>query len=258
MLRFFISSSFLIILCTTQAQENQSGQVSGDSVVYRQPYGLHIGIDLSKPLRTFLNEDYNGFEIVGDYRISQNLYLAAELGNETRTRSEVLGNDNNPNQTDLYNYTTSGSYIKLGADLNTYENWYGMYNTIYLGGRYAFSTLSQTINTYQLYNSNRYWNPDGLEPGVEQVGEYGGLSASWLEVVFGMKAELFANIYLGASVRLGILIGNKESETFPNLWIPGFNKVTEGSGFGVGYNYTLTYLIPLYSKSKKAKLSETE
>jgi hypothetical protein len=176
--------------------------------------------------------------------------MAAELGNEKFSRSEELGNENNVNRTILYDYSTSGSYIKLGVDFNTYENWYGMNNTIFIGGRYAFSSHSQTVNSYRIYESNRYWNPDELVEGSQRLGEYGGLNASWLEFVLGMKAEMVANIYLGASVRLGFLISNKEAEQFPNLWIPGFNKVTEGSNFGVGYNYSLTYLIPLYRKAK--------
>ncbi|MGS0524471.1 DUF6048 family protein [Zobellia nedashkovskayae] len=32
----------------------------------------------------FFDEDYTGLEFVGDYRLSQNLYLAAELGNEKK------------------------------------------------------------------------------------------------------------------------------------------------------------------------------
>ena len=87
-------------------------------------------------------------EFVGDFRISQKRYLAVELGNEKRTQQE-----------DLYNYTTSGSYIKLGLDYNTYGNWYGEHNMIYIGGRYAFSSFSQTINNYQIFDSNRYWSP---------------------------------------------------------------------------------------------------
>lgn len=253
MLRSIISSCFLLYLISGVAQETPGGRQASDSLVYTQPYGLRVGIDLSRPAQTFLNDDYRGFEIVGDYRLSEKLYLAAELGNEDRSSFEELGNENNPNRAILYDYTTSGSYLKIGVDLNTYENWYGMNNTIYIGGRYALSTLSQTLNSYQLLDTNRYWNPDGLQPGSGLLGEYGGLNASWLEFVFGMKAELFANIYLGGSVRLGFLLGNKEDERLPNLWIPGFNKVTEGSRFGVGYNYSISYMIPLYRKAKKPK-----
>jgi hypothetical protein len=240
-----------MLVFTGYCQNDTIKPVPPDSVVYTQPYGLRVGADLSKPTRAFLSDFYSGFELVGDYRISQNLYVAAELGNEKYTRSEELGNENNENRTVLYDFTTSGSYIKLGVDYNTYENWYGMNNTIYVGGRYGLSAHSQTVNNYRIYESNRYWNPDELVVGADQVGEYSGLSASWLEFIFGLKAEIIANIYLGASIRIGFLVSNKEAEQFPNLWIPGFNKVTEGSNFGVGYNYSLTYLIPLYRKANK-------
>ena len=92
--------------------------------------------------------------------------------------------------------------------------------------------------------------------GSDVAQEFSGLSASWLEAVVGLKAELFANIYLGASVRIGFLVSNKEPDNFRNLWIPGFNKVTDGSKFGVGYNYSMTYFLPLYKKAKKIKEKE--
>jgi len=217
-----------------------------DTVVYKQKYGLRVGIDLSRPIVSFFQDNYTGLEFVGDYRLTQKLYLAAELGNEKKTKQE-----------DLYNFTTSGSYIKLGIDYNTYANWYGEQNSIFIGGRYAFSTYSQTLNNYRIFDSNRYWYPDSFAPGSDIAQEFGGRNASWLEFVFGTKIELFANIYLGGSVRLGFLFTDPNKEgTFPDLFIPGFNKVTDGSRFGVGYNYSLTYFIPLYKKAKKPKKIE--
>ena len=177
--------------------------------------------------------------------------MAGELGNEKKTSTEELADIVELNSIPIYNYTTSGSYLKVGVDYNTYENWYGMNNTIFVGGRYAISSFSQTLNDYSYYDSNRYWSADQFVPGTSQNIEYSSLTASWLEFLFGMKTELFANIYLGASVRIGFLVSNKESDSFPNLWIPGFNKVTDGSNFGVGYNYNITYFLPLYKKSKK-------
>lgn len=80
--------------------------------------------------------------------------------------------------------------------------------------------------------------------------KYDGRTAHWLELVLGMKVELLKNFYAGASIRLGILLGNS-SDGFPNYWIPGFNRVREGARFGASYNYSMTYLIPLYKKEKK-------
>ncbi|NNE78188.1 MAG: hypothetical protein HKN31_14090, partial [Pricia sp.] len=130
----------------------------------------------------------------------------------------------------------------------------GEQNMIYVGGRYAFSAFSQTLNNYKIFDTNRYWNPDDFASGSTQNQEFSGLTASWLEFVVGIKAEMLKNLYFGASARIGILITNKNPDNFSNLFIPGFNKVTDGSRFGVGYNYSISYLIPLYKKSKKPEV----
>ncbi len=222
-----------------------------DTLRKSETYGLRLGIDLSRPLIGLLKEGYTGLEVVGDYRLSNRLYLAAELGNESNNVTESLENYEDVNVIPIYDITTKGSYIKAGVDYNTYENWFGMNNSILVGARYAFSTFQTDLNSYNYFNSNRYWNPEGFLPGPDAPQKLEGLSASWLEVLLGIKAELFANIYLSASVRLGMLITRTESETMPHLWIPGFNRVTDGSRFGTSFNYTISYLIPLYRKARE-------
>ena len=69
-----------------------------------------------------LDKDYFGLELVGDIRLFSEFYGAIELGNETKTQ-----------QSEQINFTTSGSYLKLGFDYNLYKNWRGMNNAIYLG-----------------------------------------------------------------------------------------------------------------------------
>ena len=247
MLKYTISILFLLCFFNGWAQDDTIDLNPQDTIVRKQTYGLRVGIDLSRLIISQTSEGYTGLEIVGDYRLKQKLYIAGEFGNEKKTKQE-----------DLYNFTTSGSYLKLGIDYNTYENWYGMNNSIFIGGRYAISSFSQTLNNFQYFDSNRYWNPDSFPNGSSEAVEFDGLTASWLEFVFGLKAELFSNLYLGGSIRLGFLVSNKEAEEFPNLFIPGFNKVTDDSKFGVGYNYSLTYLIPLYKKGPKKNKGETE
>ncbi|PWL37511.1 hypothetical protein DKG77_14460 [Flagellimonas aquimarina] len=252
MLRYFISIIFVSFSFLAKGQSEPLDLQQKDTVEYKQEYGLRVGADLNRLIFSFIDEDYTGFELVGDYRITEKLYLAAELGNEEKTQTEDLSN------TPLYNYTSSGSYIKLGVDLNTYENWFGMNNAITVGGRYSVASFSQTLNDYSIFESNRFFNPEEFLPGAQPGEEFSSLSASWLEFVFGIKAELFANIYIGMSVRLGFLVTNKEEERFPNLWIPGFNRVTDGSNFGVSYNYSISYFIPLYKKAKKKKEKSPE
>lgn len=252
MLRYFISIFLLCFCFLGLAQDKPDDLPVKDTVLnkdtivntvrHMEPYGLRLGVDLSRPTITFFEPEFTGFEIVGDFRLTQNIYLAAELGNEKRDRQE-----------DLYNFTTSGNYIKVGIDFNTYGNWLDEQNLIYIGGRVGYSTFSQTLNDYQIFDSNRYWNPDGFAEGSLDAREFSGLTSIWLEFVLGIKAELIANIYLGGSVRMGAYITNNEPENFSNLFIPGFNKVTDGARFGLGYNFTLAYFIPLYKKARVNK-----
>ena len=258
MYKYFIKIICLLLLWPAFGQDPEGNRAKNDSIEYKQVYGLRVGIDLSRPVRTFFDDNYQGLEILGDLRVSYRLFIAAELGNEKYSKAEILGGDSNPNQFEIYDYESSGSYIKLGVDFNTYENWYGMNNSIFIGGRYAFSAFTQTLNNYRIYDSNRYWSPDSFVEGSQAPEELSGLNASWLEFVFGIKAELFANFFAGTSVRLGYLITNKESDRMRNLWIPGFNKVTEDSKFGVGFNVSFSYLIPIYKKSKKISPTKTQ
>ena len=243
-----------------QAQDPPIDLDRNDTKVYEQPYGLRAGIDLSRIVVSFFEDNYTGLELVGDYRLTNKLYLAAELGNEKKTIAVNLGAEVENEAGELYNFTASGSYIKAGIDYNTYGNWYGEQNMIYIGGRYAFSTFGQTVSDYKIFTRDRYWNPDDFAAGSQQEIEFGGLNASWLEFVTGIKAEIVKNLYFGASVRLGFLLAfaTKEPENFQNQFIPGFNKVTEDSNFGVGYNYSISYIIPLYKKANTPKEEGSE
>ena len=202
-------------------------------------YGLRVGVDLFKLARTLYDKEYKGIEFVGDYRLTKKYYLAAELGNENKTTDG-----------DRVNFTTKGSYLKVGFDYNAYQNWLNMENIISIGLRYGFSTFNQQLNSYKIYNPNPYF---GEMPAIISGDKFNGLSASWIEVVAGVKVKVFDNAFVGFSLRLNRLVTNKEPDNFSNLYIPGFNRTYDGN-FGVGINYTVTYFIPIYKKKVKTTL----
>ncbi len=211
---------------------------NNDSIsVKTDRYGVRVGIDLYKLTRALYDKDYKGIELVGDYRLTKKYFLAAELGNENKTTDD-----------DRVNFTTKGSYIKAGFDYNAYENWLNMENIISIGMRYGFSTFNQQLNSYRIYNANPYF---GEVPVIPSGKKFDGLSASWIEVVAGVKAKVFDNVFMGFSLRLNRLITNKEPENFSNLYIPGFNRTYDGD-FGVGFNYTITYFVPIFKKKVKS------
>ena len=202
---------------------------------FSERYGLRVGVDLHRLSKSFYDNNYRGLEIVGDYRLTKKFYIAGELGNEEKTVDD-----------DRLNFTTNGSYFKVGFDYNAFENWLDMENMIYAGMRVGFSSFDHQVNSFKIYENNgNYYGQTIIAPGEK----FSGQTASWVEIVGGIKAELFNNLYMGFSVRLNYLISNKEPEGFANLYIPGFNRTYDGK-FGAGFNYTLSYFIPIYKKKK--------
>jgi hypothetical protein len=243
-----LSFSFLFVLITFlgQAQEKKETEETKktDSIKPKtERYGLRVGIDLAKLSRSFYEKNYKGLELVGDFKVTRRHYLAVEIGNENKTVDD-----------DRVNFTTKGTYFKAGFDYNTYDNWWGMHNMIYVGLRYGVSTFSQTLNSYSIYNPHPYF---GETPTLISGEKYDGLTAQWIEVLAGIKAEIVNNLYVGFSVRLNNLITNKTPDNFDNLYIPGFNR-TYGGNFGAGFNYTISYFVPIFKTTLKPKQSETK
>jgi hypothetical protein len=201
----------------------------------KQKYGIRVGVDLHRLTKSLYDKDYQGLEFVGDYRITQKYYIAGELGNENKTTDDAR-----------FNFTTKGTYFKVGLDYNSYENWLDMENMIFIGMRYGVSSFSHTLNSHSIYDSTNYYGLNTITSGEK----FEGLNASWIEIVGGVKTEIFNNLYVGFSLRLNYLVSNKKPENFDNLYIPGFNRTYDGK-FGTGFNYSLSYMIPIYKKSKK-------
>lgn len=203
---------------------------------YPQRYGLRVGADLFRITRSLYDKTYNGFEVVGDYRLTKKLFAVAELGHDKLQKTEST-----------YGYTTNGSYLRIGVDYNLHENWLDREDQIYVGGRYGFSTFSQNLDWYKPYTTNSYFE----NPAIPVNKKYSGLSAHWVEFVAGVKTRVFDNVFMGFSLRLTGLITQKQPEDFENLFLPGYNRKYSG-GIGVGFNYTVSYFIPLYKSNKKA------
>ena len=234
---------FSILSCIQWANGQEDKMIDAtvlDSLNKTQkiPISLRFGVDLSRIIKTQATPDFRGFETVADLRIRENFFIAMELGNEEVTQ-----------QSERINFTTQGTYYKLGFDLNMYENWEGMDNHVLIGVRFASSSHSQNLNSYQLLDLTPFWqNPELVIDSGFSTGSRESLNAFWLEFLVGFKVQIVQNVYLGLSLRLNRLISDTIPENFENIYIPGFNKKTEDNKFGAGFNYTLTYRIPFRFK----------
>ena len=247
MYKFFISILLVGLSLSSfgQSQPKDSVTIAADSIVYKSPYGLRVGVDLSKPILGVIDNKYNGLEFVADYRISKKFFIATEFGYEERTSIEGFTNSG----LGATNSTSKGSYIRLGANYNAYKNWLDMNNEIFVGLRYGFSIFEQTLNSYTQNNNTGEVNiPPYFDPATSTTPmTETGLNAHWSEIVVGFRAETLNNLFLSASFSYKILINVKDQEGFKTLYAPGFNRIFE-SGTGFGFNYSISYLIPFKKK----------
>ena len=223
----FLSNNMLI----SQTNINSSDSLL-DTSKFLNINKLRLGFDLLKPIISSSEGDNLNYEIVGDLQLTDNIYLAGEYG-----LVDKLIEDEN------INFNSNGNFLRFGFDYNMFKNWIGMDNSIYLGLRYATSKFSSKIIDYEVRNKDSYFS--NVVSNEYQTIEYSNLSGNWIEILIGLKVETFENIYFGLSLRLNKLISDNKPDNFNNLYIPGFNKVTDENTFGSGFNYTLTYSIPL-------------
>ena len=227
MLKFFISVAIIILF----SGKNFS-QTEKDSVVVKNKYGIRIGLDFSKQIR-MLTEDYKGLSLYGDVKIKEKLFIVSELGSDEKEL-----------RTDNLRSKFSGNYIKAGLNYNLYNNLQGLNNEIYVGFRFATSQFKSEISEYIIYNKDHFWSQDPIFDNIINKG----LNAIWVELIIGINAELVNNLFMGLSLRLNRMLNQKKPENFTNVFIPGFNKVTENNNFGTGLTYSLIYQIPIIKK----------
>lgn len=230
MKHIFISIiSFLMFVHSTLAQTTSENE----DPVPQDKFGLRLGIDLFKPARTLFDENYSGFEIMGDYRVYKKYYLALEIGNEQKTTFD-----------DNLTSKGEGSYFKMGFDYNAHNNWAGLNNMIFGGLRYGLSSFSQELIEYQIATVAPFFPPDiRNEPILFEV-----LNVHWIEFIVGVKTEVLNNLYLSINLQLKNRIAEKKPENFDNLFIPGFGRTYENSKFGAGFGYGISYMIPFSKK----------
>jgi hypothetical protein len=224
MLRYIINVLVIVVSFNGYSQAK-------DSITHTSPYGLRLGIDISKPILGMLDSNSSGIEFVADYRISENWYVAAEFGNQKERTIE-----------DYTTSTSKGNFIKAGFNYNAYQNWLNMNNEIYVGLRYATSIYKQTLDSYTINTGSDYFVSNATAPATTT-----DLNAHWAEFVMGIKVETFKNLYIGLSFNYKIMLNLKHPTNFKTLYVPGFNRVFE-TETGFGFNYTLSYTIPFMKK----------
>ncbi|MCT4698625.1 DUF6048 family protein [Tenacibaculum haliotis] len=232
MYKYIISLCLVVIYANGYSQKKETSEAKKDSITYKTGYGLRLGVDISRPVLAIVDKSYSGLELVADYRISKKWYVATELGYEEEITFE-----------DFTKSTSKGSFIRLGANFNAYQNWLDMNNEIYVGMRYGFALFDQTLNSYKTNVGSTYFPSNTIEAPITETG----LTAHWTEFQLGIKVEVLKNLFLSGGFSYKVMLSLDDQKNFKTLYAPGFNRVFE-SNTGFGFNYTISYLIPFVNK----------
>lgn len=180
------------------------------------------GVDISQPLQPYINEGYNGFAMSLDVEYFKNIIFVTEFGQNTYNIEK-----------DRYTYHSQGQFYKMGMDLNVLrEN--QQKNQVTLGFRYGHARYEHELERLSVIS---YWGNEDISLDREQ------LRSHWLEFTAGIRMELFANFYLGWSLRAQLKEKNVGAGYLP-LYIPGYDKNRDNAVFGFTYSIYYKFFIP--------------
>ncbi len=188
--------------------------------------GPRIGIDLSRFLLPALQKgDRHGWEIQGDIPYKGNYFPTLELGMQWFDDREAG-----------FHYMNNGAYGRLGVDINI-EKFQSLqdYDIVFVGVRYGYARFNEQVNNI---NYTNYWGTINTSFPKKSI------SAHWAELVFGMKGEIFSNVFLGWSLRIKFPFYQTYDPNIIPYIIPGIGKTT--GEVPADFSFTLSYRIPMF------------
>ena len=188
--------------------------------------GPRVGIDLSRFLLPVMQTaKRNGWELQADVPYKGNYFPTFELGMQWFD-----------DQRDGFRYKNSGTYARLGVDVNIvkFES-LSDHDFVFIGARYGYSLFNQETSDIKYSN---YWGT--LETSVPTHT----MNAHWAELVFGMKGEIVRNFFLGWSLRAKFPVAVTNDPNITPYMIPGIGKTSNGVPFD--FSFGVYYRFPIF------------
>ena len=188
-------------------------------------YGPRLSLDLARVGYLLSDPVELGAEASVDAEIYRNLYPVVELGYSTISE-----------ETETFNYSSGGVYLRAGADYNLLPRKdRSVHHDITGGLRYGISFFTHRAG--EVVIPGEYWG-DYLLDSYRR-----SLTGHWIELVAGIRTEVLTNFFLGWNLRYRILINPAMDPLVTPQLIPGFGSGTTNRG--VGFSYSVGYKIPV-------------
>lgn len=218
----YISKAALLITVIAALARPVTGQ---DTL---RTFGPRFGIDLARFAYYFAEPAVTGAEVSMDFEVYKNIYPVVELGYSSMT-----------DENDLFMYASQGAYSRIGMDYNLFPmKDRSVHHSITVGFRYGVSPF--THRTENMLIRSDYWG-DLILDSYEN-----SLTAHWVEIVGGMKAEVAPNLFLGWLLRYKLLLNADMDPLVVPEMIPGYGSGSNNRAFSL--SYSIFYKIPLFKK----------
>jgi Domain of unknown function (DUF6048) len=198
------------------------------------PAALRIGISVTDLLQPFIYGNLEkAYAVQADLSIDR-FMLVADVGAAQYARAWEPQDTLAP----LYQYNTKGNYFKVGVDVNFLKDKeantrFAKDDVIFWGLRYANSAFSANA-TFDLEDS--VWGDFIVMENHDK------LRAWWIEMVAGIKVEVFRNVFLGYTMQFRFLKNFSQESPLTPYDVPGFGSGNRNTVFG--FDYYLFYRIP--------------
>lgn len=225
---YFIALLVLSNLFAPTAAHAQEIKILNDDKQDEQPFyqGLMVGVDVFGLMSKALGSDATSSEIGVQANLMNRFFPVVEIG---YGKMDITGEE-----TDIH-YRTSAPYFRVGADYNIFYKKPHLPGYFTVGLRYGFSSFTYDMQSPDLVDPN--WGHTSIPVSYEGVKS----NAGWLEVVLGLKTNVFKDFYMGLTVRYRSRMSLKKHENSEPYYIPGYGR-GKSSNFGITYN--LSYRLP--------------
>lgn len=196
--------------------------------------GVRIGTELGQYLFQYIDPGMllpKYYEIHTDFQINNKFFINADYGFVARKRSLASSNLGF-----AAFYDSEGTYMRFGVDYNILHKTTDD-DAIFAGIRYASTSFKHEI-TYR-------GNPDYWYLNRPETFNDDNLKAQWAELVFGFKAKLFWQLYMGVTTRIQI-ITSQPNASFTVVDLPGHGFEDPNSSSKFNVSYYIMYRIPLW------------
>lgn len=219
-----LSSVLLMAPAPLRAQEAKEKPENETPPAFYQ--GMMVGVDVFGFLSKAFGSDINTTEVSVQTNLLNRYFPILEIGYGSL--------DTTNDETDIH-YKTSAPFFRIGVDYNIFHKKPYLPGYFTAGIRYGMSSFKYDMKAPDMVDPN--WGHTVIPFDYQGVKS----NASWLELVIGMKAQVYKSFYMGFTVRYRSRLSMKKHENSEPYYIPGYGR-GKPNNFGITYN--LVYKLP--------------